>query len=233
MADADTSVVQKEETSSQEQTDTSAKKAEEVVVTDTSIKEEDSSKAEVDRLQNELARSLAIQRDAQKREALKEKENRRLQSVLRGKGIDAENASTTEESSQDDSAHKIALTQEKAKRMIAETIAYNSNYWELVNKDETLRHILKTNPLSLVNEYYDAEDAVIQIEDFLAKRISLTKNSVIGKKNEEGKVEGKKFDIAPVNTTSTTVSKKDELMKAGKFDEALEESIASRLKFSG
>ena len=59
-----------------------------------------------------------------------------------------------------------------AEKGIANLIMLTPDYQALLQKDPTLKEVLVNNPLSLISEYIDAEDAVDQIKKKLDSRIS-------------------------------------------------------------
>ena len=65
-----------------------------------------------------------------------------------------------------------------AEKGIANLLMMSPEYQALLSKDETLKEIMLSNPLSLISEYIDAEDAVDQIKKRLDKKVSASNGDV-------------------------------------------------------
>jgi hypothetical protein len=68
----------------------------------------------------------------------------------------------------------VEIERLNAERGVANLLAFNPQFGALLEKDPTLRDILQRNPLALINQYIDAEDAVDQIKEILEGRLGDT-----------------------------------------------------------
>lgn len=59
-----------------------------------------------------------------------------------------------------------------AERKVLNLIAFEPKYQDVLSKDQTLKDIISRNPLALITEFIDAEDAVEQIKEMLDGRVS-------------------------------------------------------------
>lgn len=64
------------------------------------------------------------------------------------------------------------VVQARAESRIARLIASDPRYSELTAKDATLKDILYRNPLSLIPNYIDEDDAVEQVQEYLDGKLS-------------------------------------------------------------
>ncbi len=58
-----------------------------------------------------------------------------------------------------------------AEKQVFALIAGTQSYQELLAKDPTLKEVLLRNPLSLISDYIDAEDAADQVKKYLDSRV--------------------------------------------------------------
>lgn len=63
------------------------------------------------------------------------------------------------------------IVKANAEKNVYALVASNQAYQQLVEKDPTLKEVLLRNPLSLISEYIDAEDAAEQVKKFLDSRL--------------------------------------------------------------
>lgn len=124
----------------------------------------------VEALKNEVEREKARaatalkEKDAAEVNARNEKVARinaekRLKALVgQGEGADA-----TPPAGPINSGNEDALEQMKAEKGIANLLFLTPEYQELLKGNQVLRDVLTSNPLSLIREYIDAEDAVDQV----------------------------------------------------------------------
>jgi len=88
-----------------------------------------------------------------------------------------------------------------AEKGIANLLMMSPEYQALLSKDETLKEIMLSNPLSLISEYIDAEDAVDQIKNKLDKKISASSGGATPPAGD-GKPVVKAGDVPPPSSES-------------------------------
>jgi hypothetical protein len=166
----------------------------------------------VEELKNEVARekaraATALQETAEKRtrdeRILRINAEKKLKALgAGGKGDDAPPAGTV--NAEEGEAEVERLNAEKG---IANLLMMTPEYQALLQKDETLKEVLLSNPLSLISDYIDAEDAVDQIKKKLDKRIaSSTGKPAVPPADGDGKPAPKPGDVPP--PSSETVEMK-------------------------
>lgn len=166
-------------------------------------------KNQVTREQARAATALKDKEDADKRarneKILRIRAEKALKAATSGSG-DGNNPPAAGSEVNDLEEEQVRLEAEKGIfGLLAGTSAYN----ELLSKDPTLKEVLLTNPLSLIREYIDPEDAVDQIKKKLDDRVqslsSSTPPSGDGKKDvvppKDGGVE-MKGSITPKQATT-------------------------------
>ena len=160
----------------------------------------------IEELKNKADRAEARAATAQQAQEVAEKKARN-EKILRiaadrklaalaggGDGAAAAAAAASASNAGDDEATTERL---KAEKGIANLLMLNPEYQELLKKDETLKDVMLNNPLSLLTEYIDAEDAVEQIQKKLNKRLETPVSiAPVGKKPGEQELH------APSNTNS-------------------------------
>lgn len=67
---------------------------------------------------------------------------------------------------------EAAVVQARAERRVVGLVAGEAKYQELLASDPTLKELLLNNPLSLIKNYIDEEDAVEQVQEYLDRRLS-------------------------------------------------------------
>lgn len=137
----------------------------------------------VEELKNQVEREKARaatalqEKDAAEKRARDEKIARiRAEKALKAAGGNAGGANGNDNPSgssvnEDTEAEQVRLESEKG---IFVLVASNPQYQELLGKDPTLKEVLLKNPLSLISEYIDSEDAVDQIKKYLETRLQAT-----------------------------------------------------------
>ncbi len=110
-------------------------------------------------------------------------------------------------------------------------------YQELIKRDKTLKEVLKNNPLALLEEYFDAEDAIEQITDKLNEMVSSSKPQPEEEKEKGKEDEGKEFK-APAQPGGESP---EPIKEEGKKDlpkgseprlGSIEESIKNKINFT-
>ena len=136
-------------------------------------------KNQVSREQARAATALQEKENAEKR--LRSERIARINAEKRlkelsgsGAGEGAGGAAAGAVNTDDNEAEMERLNAEKG---IANLIMLSPDYQALLQKDPTLKEVLVNNPLSLINEYIDAEDAVDQIKKKLDARLSASSNN--------------------------------------------------------
>lgn len=89
-----------------------------------------------------------------------------------------------------------------AEKGIANLIMMTPEYQALLQKDVTLKEVLLSNPLSLITEYIDAEDAVDQIKKKLDKRLAPADGGNTPPAGGDGKPAPKAGDVPPPSSDS-------------------------------
>ena len=103
----------------------------------------------------------------------------------------------------------------------------NPAYQKLLEKDITLREVVKNNPLALIGDYLDAEDAIEQMKDKLDEIVS---SSIVQpeKEKKEGEEGAEEFEAGPVQPKAEPPTpSQSETPKT--LDEKLEDSIKSKI----
>jgi hypothetical protein len=126
------------------------------------------------------------------------------------------------------------LREEKIKARIAiqNILIASPAYQKLLQEDVTLREVMINNPLALISEWEDAEDAVAQVKDKLDARLSSPPQPGEEGKKEKEK-EGKKFEAGPVQPPGTTPPKTETPSQKALKKGDIEGSIKSKIRFTG
>lgn len=77
----------------------------------------------------------------------------------------------------------------QAEKGILSKVATNSKYREVLDNDPTLKDIISRNPLALIDNYIDAEDAVEQVLEVLDERAEQASNTAQEKSDSDGEGE--------------------------------------------
>lgn len=162
-------------------------------------------KEEVERLRKEVeqARTLQSQSDRKVKQLLREKAmlEKVIKKMKKGENVDylpydyeVEEPQKTTTPFADDMVEKYYAQSE-----IIKMVYSNPKYRELLEKDKTLADIVSTKPLTLVDEWIDADYAISQVKDYFEKRLSSQeKVSSDIKISEESKVVEKEIPkVAP------------------------------------
>lgn len=89
-----------------------------------------------------------------------------------------------------------------AEKGVANLIMLNPKYQELLQKDPTLREVISDNPLSLIREYIDADDAIDQIQKKLDKRLQdSSANPPAPAPGAQPPAAGKEGEVPPPSST--------------------------------
>lgn len=116
------------------------------------------------------------------------------------------------------------------KGLVAETILRNKNYQKVLEQDPTLQEVLLANPLAIVEDAIDAEDALNQIKEKLDLRVETLKASQ--KKMEQPKGGAAEFSAGPVNVPEGTPPEVKTPSKKALEEGDIEKSILSKIKIS-
>lgn len=128
-------------------------------------------------LQNELERerSRAATALREKSDAEKRARDERVARLKAEKQLRALQGEGGDEAGSNSSANfgssEEAMVRANAEKQIYALIASTSAYQQLLDKDSTLKDVILRNPLSLISEYIDAEDAAEQVQGYLDGRI--------------------------------------------------------------
>lgn len=119
-----------------------------------------------------------------------------------------------------------------AEREIFRRVASNPKYASVLEEDKTLKRILLSKPLALVEEFTDADDAVDQIEEMLNKRLAEKEKSLEAEKQKA--LSQKPASQPQPNITEPVVNPTGSTTPVKKVKPtSIEESIRSRVRFSG
>lgn len=132
-----------------------------------------------DQAQNEVEREKARAATAQRErdEALQEaKKSRREIKILNQKlaalaGTGDEGGDGGSQTPPSGNTEAIVV-QARAERRVVGLVAGDAKYTELLASDPTLKDILLNNPLSIIKNYIDEDDAVEQVQDYLDRRLA-------------------------------------------------------------
>ena len=131
-----------------------------------------SATAELDQTKADLAQARRLQAQADRRA---ERERvRRIRAEKRA-GVSPSPEPDDDNSPDNGSSEpNLAVEREKAQRLMYQKAYSDPKFRSVVESDPTLKHLIETNPLALVKDPVDAEDAVFQLEDLLQERIDTT-----------------------------------------------------------
>ena len=145
-----------------------------------------------DQIEREKARAATALKDKDAAEVNARNEKiarinaeRKLKAVAGGEG-------ETPAEAQGSMDHEEEIERLKAEKGVVNLLMLNPVYQDLIKKDQTLREVLQNNPLSLISEYIDADDAVDQIK----KKLDAYK--VTPTTPEQPKETPKSGDVPPV-----------------------------------
>jgi len=140
----------------------------------------------LEELKNEVARVSAIASTAQKtaEDAKKDARTERINRIkaekelnrLKGDGGSGDGGNGSQALPGGSSAEE-EIEKANAEKGIFALLAGDQSYRELLEKDVTLKDILIKNPLSLISEYIDSEDAVDQVKSYLDNRLQTIKGN--------------------------------------------------------
>ena len=228
--EATTSTPEKEKSTSQGEKEAITSEKSEVGESTPPEKTVDELTAEVEQLKSEVEKSQTLQSQADKKARIEKVSRLRIEDKLKkirsgeveiddlDKGGDAENVSTSD-----------INTALEIKAGIQGIIIDNPSYQEVLKKDQTLKQVLLKNPLVLIEDFIDAEDAVEQIKDLFNTKVS---NLVKEVQPEKPKVdgEGKKFEVGA--TQPAEASKDDSTQEESVLTptDKVEKSILSKIK---
>ena len=137
----------------------------------------------LEELKNEVARVSAVAATAQKsaEDLKKDLRTERINRIKAEKERDllkgGDGSGDGNQSLPGGSSADEEITRANAEKGIFALLAGDQTYRELLEKDVTLKDILIKNPLSLISEYIDSEDAVDQVKSYLDNRLQTIKGS--------------------------------------------------------
>jgi len=178
--------------------------------------------AELERLRKEVEHARNMQSIADKKAREERRARLKLEKEIKrireGKVEEGEPSSTEPE----EGISKIAV-----RGRVAEMLLRNPDYQKVVEQDPTLKEVLLTNPMALVEDALDVEDAVDQIRERIEKRLTEASNkeSAAKKATDQRKVEAGAVQ-PPENRLPDEEVRRREALKKGNIEEA----ILSRLK---
>lgn len=129
-----------------------------------------SANEKLEALQRERDEARRLQAQADKKLRREQAERRRLQRQLNPLGSNSQDSGSEDESAQTSSASEAEKA--KAESAMIKLAFSDPKYREVLDKDKTLNRIISSNPLALVKDAIDAEDAVLQLQDFLDDRVN-------------------------------------------------------------
>lgn len=146
------------------------------------------SKADHEKLQGDLKQARDLQSQSDKARRAAERKARILESRAKG-GAENGDGQTADPAPVDleytDTEKQQIMGQ--AEKGVLQLLVGNDQYREVLNNDPTLKDIISKNPLALITEYIDAEDAVEQIKEMLDGRVaSSDTQDGKGANNEQG-----------------------------------------------
>jgi len=194
---------------------------------ETSSEEVENLKAENQRLQAQLSQQKILQSQADKKARAEKIERLKLEREL--KQIQAGNEPIIPEVGKEISTTFIEQ-KVLVKGLVAETILRNPEYQKVLETDPTLKDVLLTNPLAIVEEAYDAEDALNQIKEKLDSRVETLRASQ--KKVEQPKEGGAEFSAGPINVPEGTSPEIKTPSKKALEEGDIEKSILSKIKIT-
>ena len=183
--------------------------------------------ADVERLNRDLTQTKTLQSQSDRKARQESVERKKVEAELRRiqKGEGPIIPEVGEEISGTAIAQKVLV-----KGLVAETILRNKDYQTILEQDPTLQEVLLTNPLAIVEDAYDAEDALNQIKEKLDLRVSNLKASQ--KKVEQPKEGGVEFSAGPVNVPEGTSPEIKTPSKKALEEGDIEKSILSKIKIT-
>lgn len=183
----------------------------------TSSQKEAELQAQIEQLRREIEHARNMQSIADKK--AKEERRARLKLERELKKIQRGEVPSDEPSipAADEDVSKVLV-----RGRVAELLLRNEKYQKVLEKDPTLKEVLLTNPLALVEDYYDVEDAIEQIQEKIEKRLTEIPESVPPKK--EGDT-GRKIEAGavqpPENRLPDEEIRRREALKKGDIEGAI------------
>ena len=183
--------------------------------------------ADVERLNRDLTQTKTLQSQSDRKARQESVERKKVEAELRRiqKGEGPIVPEVEEEISGTAISQKILV-----KGLVAETILRNKDYQTILEQDPTLQEVLLTNPLAIVEDAYDAEDALNQIKEKLDLRVNNLKASQ--KKVEQPKEGGAEFSAGPINVPEGTSPEIKTPSKKALEEGNIEKSILSKIKIT-
>jgi len=180
----------------------------------------------VEALTNELEKQSTITKTAQRKERIEAIERKKVEEIL--KKIRSGEISADEEIPLDETSTEKE-TRQTARIKIQNLIIENPDYQELIKDNLTLKEVIKNNPLALIGDYLDSDDAVEQIKEKLDKLVS-SKSVKTQPEGETGEEKGKEFEAGPAQPGESGTPAKEENKPEAGSDAAIEQSIQNRMR---
>lgn len=148
------------------------------------------SKEEHEKLQKELEQAKQLQSQADKKTFRLEKEIKKLNRHSK-QNLDVETFEVEDEEGKSD----LSDDQEKelARRKILSMVFINPEFRKVVENDSTLQTMLEKEPLFVLDEWFDAECALVDAKEYFDKRVSMIS------KPEEKKITPEEIPMAIPN----------------------------------
>lgn len=187
----------------------------------TSSQKEAELQAELERLRKEVEHARNMQSIADK----KAKEERRMRLKLEKelKRIQGGEVGGEEESTS--FANDQEVNKEVVIGKVAKLLLGNPEYQKVLDLDPTLKEVLLTNPLALVEEAYDVEDAVDQIKEKIERRLTSLPKTPSTKESGAKRVEAGVVQPPESRLPDEEIKRREALKKGD-----IEGAILSRIK---
>lgn len=183
------------------------------------------------RLETELAQARLLQGQADRKAKREAQARKRLEARFRGNA----NTSSSNESEDDtSSSDNDEVGKARMESEILRTVYSNADYRKVLDADPTLKKIIESNPLALIKNPLDAEDAAMQIQNLLDERVDELPEPSKPKAEVKAQPEAKKeiaqenqsgFGAEAVNPQAAPSKGYADKMKQGDFDGAVTDKI--------
>ncbi|MHA1482073.1 MAG: hypothetical protein ACTSQA_01380 [Candidatus Heimdallarchaeaceae archaeon] len=229
-SEATTSTPEKEESTPQGDKEAITSEKSEVGESTPPEKTVEELKAEVEQLRSEVEKSQTLQSQADKKARIEKVTRLRIEEKLkkiRSGEIEVDDLSG--EANTGNVPVTDVNTALEIKAGIQGIIIDNPSYQEVLKKDQTLKQVLLRNPLALIEDCLDAEDAVEQIKDLFDTKVSALKEEVQPKEQNKGN-EGKKFEVGATQPAETSGDNSSSEESNVTPTDKIEKSILSKIK---
>lgn len=189
--------------------------------------------SEVATLKKEIENQTKLQSQADKKARTEKVARKRVEQKLakiRSGEVEPEYNSDNPSLDSNDSKNDIAVA---VKLGISDMIFDNSLYQKVLNGDNTLKMVIRKNPLALIDDAIDAEDAIEQIKEVLDRKANdLVASNEANKIKSNPTIEGKEFEVGVVQPSgeNAPVQKETPQEKSNFSADSIETSIRSKIK---